>query len=307
MNEDCAPAYDDAGQNIALDSACVYRAYNDLREFVVVEQCLAAIYLVLCLRFINFLSIFFTSFRVIGRTLTLAASRLVMFTIFWAVCTFCFATVFTIYFGHVLYSYRAIEQTFMTLFRAIIGDIDFDIFNSTEWWLWGPVLVTMYAWVQVFILLTMYIAIVEDAFTAAQQKTIAKGNHKRTPFSGYTGLATAADVKTAVNYTICCRGKTSNPHKRASLPRESLAVKLERVSAIKLQARWRSVLAQRKWAKTMRHASNHDIVMKALSKNFAALRALILAQSSPIKLSEELELPEGLGLSGRMEISKISR
>jgi len=282
-NHDCAPAYDENGTLRHVDHHCVYDMFNDLKEYVTTEYCLAALQACLAFKFISFLSIFVSAFRVVGRTIALSLHKLAMFTIFWVVVTLCFANTFTIFFGHVLIPYNAIEQTFFTLFRAIIGDIDFDAFENTEWWWYGPILIALYAWIQVFVLLTMYISIVDESYSEASETSIAKSALRRVPFSGYNVLLSeeflvmlcslvVTDVEDAVEGKRKDDTLEDDILKEATVSQKVVAKQLAAI--VRVQSLWRRHKAARSWRdaiKGRRLRSQHDRMIIFMSEHFKTL------------------------------------
>ena len=55
--------------------------------------------------------------------------------------------------------FRSLDIAFFTLLRCTLGEFRFDAFASTPWRYWGPMILTLLSFLNVFVLLTVRLAL----------------------------------------------------------------------------------------------------------------------------------------------------
>lgn len=62
---------------------------------------------------------------------------------------------------------RTFAAAFGTVFLSLLGEVDTQIFDETQYWRFGPLVLGIYMYFNVFIALTVYIAVVDKAHNSA--------------------------------------------------------------------------------------------------------------------------------------------
>ena len=72
-------------------------------------------------------------------------------------------------FGSSVECFSSLSQTFVTLIQATLGEIVIDSFEEdSRWTTVGPVFVAVWAFVMMFVVLTMFVAIIDESFSSVR-------------------------------------------------------------------------------------------------------------------------------------------
>jgi hypothetical protein len=106
-------------------------------------------------------------FAIVTKTLARSAKMVSGFMIVFLLLLYAFAAMYTTFFSTMLFDYSTIVRSQLSLFRALLGDVDFDELQAAHW-LFGPALFFLYVSINVFVVLNMLIAIISDAYAETQ-------------------------------------------------------------------------------------------------------------------------------------------
>lgn len=102
--------------------------------------------------------------------LILAARDIVVFVIFLGLFVTGVAFGFYVVFGDAIYEFSTLQLSVLTLLRGLVGDFDFDIFADTPYHINGVVSLAIFGVITIYIILTMFITIVDNGFDTARQR-----------------------------------------------------------------------------------------------------------------------------------------
>ena len=80
-------------------------------------------------------------------------------------------------FGNYIYKFSTISESFYTLFRTILGDFDFHELERAHWFL-GPAYFISYVMVVFFVLVNMFLAIINESYSAVKEEASNKRGGK---------------------------------------------------------------------------------------------------------------------------------
>ncbi|KAA0190384.1 Polycystic kidney disease 2 1 (Predicted) [Fasciolopsis buskii] len=112
------------------------------------------------------------------RTLSIACYDLIGFLVMFCIVYFAFAQLSYLAFGAATDGFQSFTQACYSLFRMMVGDINFPALRKANFFL-GPVFFLLYIFFAVFVLLNMFLAIINDAYAVvkddlAKQRTQLK-------------------------------------------------------------------------------------------------------------------------------------
>lgn len=96
------------------------------------------------------------------RVLERATKHIISFGFLFFIVFFGFTKAFYIAFSVYIEGFSTMSSCAFSLFRAVLGDFDFHALKSQNWFL-GPLLFTLFVFFVVFVLLNMFLAILNDA------------------------------------------------------------------------------------------------------------------------------------------------
>merc|ERR1712048_304837 len=80
-------------------------------------------------------------------------------------------------FGNYIYKFSTISESFHALFRTILGDFDFHELERAHWFL-GPAYFISYVMVVFFVLVNMFLAIINESYSAVKEEASNKRGGK---------------------------------------------------------------------------------------------------------------------------------
>ncbi|VDP76418.1 unnamed protein product [Echinostoma caproni] len=105
------------------------------------------------------------------RTLAIAFYDLVGFMIMFCIVYFAFAQFSYLAFGSSTDGFQSFTQACYSLFRIMVGDINFPALRKAQFFL-GPTFFVLYIFFAVFVLLNMFLAIINDAYSAVKEDLV---------------------------------------------------------------------------------------------------------------------------------------
>jgi len=117
-------------------------------------------------------------FALMTRTLECAVEELSAFAVVFVIVMFGFAQAHSMFFGKQLANYGTISDSFLTLFRAMLGDFDFSETYRVNYII-GPLYFITFVGVAFLVVLNIIIAIIADAYVDANQSRKVVLNKKR--------------------------------------------------------------------------------------------------------------------------------
>ncbi|GAA55798.1 polycystin-2 [Clonorchis sinensis] len=105
------------------------------------------------------------------KTLGTAAFDMIGFMIMFCIIFFAFAQLGYLAFGTSIEGFRSFTQACYTLFRIMVGDIDFVALRRAHFFL-GPLFFVVFIFFAVFVLLNMFLAIVNDAYATVKEDLV---------------------------------------------------------------------------------------------------------------------------------------
>jgi len=103
-------------------------------------------------------------------TVSLAVAHMGSLMVILSVVMVAYGVAFHLGWGTELAGYRNFATSFYTLFKATLGDFDLDELLSGTNWLFGPILFISFIVVMFFVIVSMFLAIVDNAYEAVRQK-----------------------------------------------------------------------------------------------------------------------------------------
>lgn len=108
-------------------------------------------------------------FALMTKTIVFAMDELIAFSVVFCIIMFGFAQAHCMFFGNQLYNYRTITTSFYTLFRAMLGDFDFNETYELHFII-GPLFFLMFVGIAFLVVLNIIIAIIADAYVEANEE-----------------------------------------------------------------------------------------------------------------------------------------
>ena len=108
-------------------------------------------------------------FAIVTKTLSRSAKMVAGFMVVFLLLLYSFAAMYTTCFSTMLFDYSTMTRSALSLFRALLGDVDFDELQAAHW-LFGPGFYFLYVSINVFVVLNMLIAIISDAYSETQEE-----------------------------------------------------------------------------------------------------------------------------------------
>ena len=114
----------------------------------------------------------FPQFTLLTRTLSIAATPLGIFFFIFAIVLVGSGQGFFLAFGLDVKGYRTLGDSISNVLRMAVGDFDYEALSSSQRFL-GPVLFWMYIFLMVLVLMSMFIALLSEAYDMAREETPA--------------------------------------------------------------------------------------------------------------------------------------
>merc|ERR1719461_710071 len=111
----------------------------------------------------------------LSETLSAAGKDLGGFSVMFVIIYFAFVQLGFLLFGIQVYDFRSITDSIFTLFRMILGDFNFKAIESASTFL-GPVYFLSYIFFVFFVLLNMFLAIINDTYSEVKAEIAAQKN-----------------------------------------------------------------------------------------------------------------------------------
>jgi len=111
---------------------------------------------------------FSPQFAQVTKTLARAAAGLGGFFLVMAIVLFGSAQAFLLAFGSKVSDYRNLQESLLSLIRALLLDFDLQELRDANLWL-GPIFFVSFVMLGVFVLLNMFIAIISDAYDSTKE------------------------------------------------------------------------------------------------------------------------------------------
>ena len=153
-------------------------------------------------------------------TIALASKEMLSFMIILFVFLAGFAAAFHLGFGSELEAYKDLNQSLISLLLAMLGEFTFQELLNVNSYL-GPVLFGLYVIIVFFVILSMFLAIVDNAYDNVREEVIALGDSYVDPLT--MELANALGNFTSTLFypmTICAKLFPGDPETLASRDRE---------------------------------------------------------------------------------------
>ena len=120
-------------------------------------------------RSLEYLSLF-PALQVPVFTISRASLPIFSILIFIAMITFAVSYGVNIVFGASVDAFSDLSKSLVTLIQASLGEISLDGFQEdTRWSTSGPVIVALWAFVMMFVVLTMFVAIIDESFSSVRE------------------------------------------------------------------------------------------------------------------------------------------
>uniref|UniRef100_A0A1I8G2W2 Polycystin-2 n=1 Tax=Macrostomum lignano TaxID=282301 RepID=A0A1I8G2W2_9PLAT len=129
----------------------------------------------------------------LSSTLGACAKDLVGFAVMFFIIFFAFAQLGYLIFGTQVKDFREFQQAIFTLFRIILGDFDFHELENAHRVL-GPIFFLLYVFFVFFVLINMFLAIINDTYSERAGKVMDKLNIKRDKIIDIQKAMQSADV-----------------------------------------------------------------------------------------------------------------
>ena len=108
-------------------------------------------------------------------TIALASKEMVSFLVILVVFLTGFAAAFHLGFGQELHQYKDLTQSFISLGLAMLGEFTFQDLMDVNVYL-GPILFVLYVVIVFFVILSMFLAIVDNAYDSVREEVLALGD-----------------------------------------------------------------------------------------------------------------------------------
>ena len=110
---------------------------------------------------------YFPQMQILTRTLGAAVKPLTTFSIIMIIVLIAFGQAFYLAFGLDISEYRTIFSSMLTLVRMTVGDFDYMALENSHFMM-GPLLFFMYTFFMIFIMMSVFIALISESYDAAK-------------------------------------------------------------------------------------------------------------------------------------------
>ena len=110
-------------------------------------------------------------------TIMIAWKDIVAFMSFMLLLQFGLAVYGYLVFGDKIRAFSSIRKSFYTLLRGLLGDLDFETLEGTHYLLDGIQFLCIYGFLTSYIILTMFVTIIDSGFGAAKER-ISNGEYE---------------------------------------------------------------------------------------------------------------------------------
>jgi hypothetical protein len=163
-------------------------AFSKLGEMDNCRKWFSSLLVVWWARSLEYLSLF-PALQVPVFTISRATVPIFSILVFIIMVTFAISYGVNIVFGASVVAFADLTSTYVTLVQASLGEIVLDGFGlDTRWSIVGPVFVSIWAFVMMFVVLTMFVAIIDESFgsvredveSARNEEILARAEKKKT-------------------------------------------------------------------------------------------------------------------------------
>jgi len=106
-------------------------------------------------------------------------------------------------YGDSLESFSTIPKALVTMFRTWIGDVDFDQFQGTPHEEWGVIYMVLFGCLTMYILFTMFVSIIDEAYQAVLADMIEQSSHVKRNYTIAEKIATkSAQYKRVIEQSV---------------------------------------------------------------------------------------------------------
>lgn len=106
-------------------------------------------------------------------TLSRCAADIAGFSVMFMIIFIAYAQFGYLVFGQTVYNFSAFPESLFTLFRIILGDFDFHELEQANYIL-GPIFFITYVFLVFFVLLNMFLAIINDTYSVVKEELSMK-------------------------------------------------------------------------------------------------------------------------------------
>ena len=151
------------------DPTQTHVAFFRLMEMDETRKWFSSLLIVWWARSLEYLSLF-PALQVPVFTISRASLPIFSILIFIAMITFAVSYGVNIVFGASVDAFSDLSKSLVTLIQASLGEISLDGFQEdTRWSTSGPVIVALWAFVMMFVVLTMFVAIIDESFSSVRE------------------------------------------------------------------------------------------------------------------------------------------
>lgn len=122
--------------------------------------------------FLRYIS-FNTTMTQLQLTLSRCAADIAGFSVMFMIIFIAYAQFGYLVFGQTVYNFSAFPESLFTLFRIILGDFDFHELEQANYIL-GPIFFITYVFLVFFVLLNMFLAIINDTYSVVKEELSMK-------------------------------------------------------------------------------------------------------------------------------------
>jgi hypothetical protein len=151
--------------------APMFVAWSNARSGIALNICL------LIMKILKFTNILIPRMSMLSEVIYIASDELFYFTITLAITIFAFGLLMYTYCGSKILRYSSLDHSLISLVRALFGDFDVDEIDDNSVDTVNSYIFLGYLFVAVFILLSMFLAILGEA----QSQVLGKGKNPRSP------------------------------------------------------------------------------------------------------------------------------
>jgi len=170
-----------------MSTHCVYESYKMQLAFATYEHLLAWAVSLMLVKAFNRVAGLFRGLRFARAAVTLAVRWSAVFAVFIVTMTLICTIFVTILFGQTIFQLRSWPMGLTLMMGVIVGDVDSELFEASRFWHWGAMYMVVITFVYSAILITVFVAVVEQAFEAAGG-FVEKEVPDRALWTGYADL-----------------------------------------------------------------------------------------------------------------------
>lgn len=181
-----------------------FDAQSEYEEIALLRDVLSMTLLLLLLKTLKFVSMMLPATGLMINVMAKAKYELIFFSIMFLICVFAFAITFWVQLGAQLPAYSSLGMSFITVMRALFGDFDLDAigerFNPLGF---TVILFLIFLFSAIFIILSMFLAILGEAQSAVREEQSAKSEEAFSTKVGFLQrILDPSSVQDALEYCL---------------------------------------------------------------------------------------------------------